>query len=120
MFSCGAAWQANATRFSTVGNAAEVVGQTPWSARDAPVPPLGQWGQRLAGCEQADGGVGRGPGGPPHDVCRRPAPEKRVALAWQAARRWFTGAGFQPAPLPFPKTVTHLKPPRFVPRPAGL
>src|ERR1035437_396591 len=45
-----------------------------------------KWGQRLAGCEQADGGVGRGPGGPPHDLCRRPAPEKRVALAWQAAR----------------------------------
>src|SRR5665811_1811076 len=39
-----------------------------------------KWGQRLAGCEQADGGVGRGPGGPPHDLCRRPAPEKRVAL----------------------------------------
>src|SRR5665811_911566 len=44
-----------------------------------------KWGQRLAGCEQADGGVGRGPGGPPHDLCRRPAPEKRVALACQAA-----------------------------------
>src|SRR5665811_562312 len=44
-------------------------------------------GQRLAGCEQADGGVGRGPGGPPHDLCRRPAPEKRVALGWQPACR---------------------------------
>src|ERR1019366_1775925 len=82
---CGAAWQANATRFSAIGNAAEVVGQTPWSARDAPVPPLGQRGQRLAGCEQADGGVGRGPGGPPHDLCRCPAPEKRVALGCQPA-----------------------------------
>src|ERR1019366_3214983 len=83
---CGAGWHPNATRFSAIGNAAEVVGQTPWSARDAPVPPLGQRSQRLAGCEQADGGVGRGPGGPPHDLCRRPPPEKRVALAWQAAR----------------------------------
>src|SRR5450759_2412630 len=85
-FSCGAGCQPNATRFSTIGNAAEVVGQTPRSARDALVPHPEQRGQRLAGCEQADGGVGRGPGGPPHDLCRRPAPKKRVALAWQAAR----------------------------------
>src|SRR5674476_422032 len=51
-----------------------------------------KWGQRLAGCEQADGGVGRGPGGPPHDLCRRPAPEKRVALGCQPARRLVTAA----------------------------
>ena len=31
-----------------------IVGRTPWSARDAPVP------------RQADEGVGRRPGGPPH------------------------------------------------------
>src|ERR1019366_8662078 len=78
---CGAVWKANAPRFSAIGNAAEVVGQTPWSARDAPVPPLGQRGQRLAGCEQADGGVGHGPGGPPHDLCRRPAPEKTSGIS---------------------------------------
>src|ERR1035437_10247782 len=78
---CGAAWQANATRFSTIGNAAEVVGQTPRSARDALVPHPEQRGQRLAGCEQADGGVGRGPGGPPHDLCRRPAPEKTSGIS---------------------------------------
>ena len=36
-----------------------VVGRTPWSARDALVP-------HPEACEQADEGVGRGPGGPPH------------------------------------------------------
>jgi hypothetical protein len=40
-----------------------LVGRTPWSARDAPVPPPEQ-----PGCQQADGGVGRGPGGPPHQM----------------------------------------------------
>src|ERR1035437_3921483 len=40
-----------------------------------------KWVQRLAGCEQADGGVGRGPGGPPHDLCRRPAPEKTSGIS---------------------------------------
>ena len=49
-------------------NAAEVVGQTPWSARDAPVPLPAQRGQHLAEREQADEGVGRGPGGPPHSM----------------------------------------------------
>ena len=63
-----AGYQANATRFSTIGNAAEVVGQTPWSARDAPVPLPAQRGQHLAEREQADEGVGRGPGGPPHSM----------------------------------------------------
>src|ERR1035438_10656641 len=41
-------------------------GRTPWSARDALVPPPGQRHQHLAGHQQADEGVGRGPGGPPH------------------------------------------------------
>jgi hypothetical protein len=59
MFSCGAAWQANATRFSTVGNAAEVVGQTPWSARDAFVPHLEQMGS--ASCRVRAGRRGRRP-----------------------------------------------------------
>jgi FkbH-like protein len=43
-----------------------VVGRTPWSARDALVPQPEQWSQHLGGGQQADGGVGRGPGGPPH------------------------------------------------------
>ncbi len=41
-----------------------------WSARDAPVPPPADWGRHDAECKQADEGVGRGPGGPPHDLCR--------------------------------------------------
>src|ERR1035437_198110 len=56
---CGAAWQANATRFSTIGNAAEVVGQTPWSARDAFVPHLEQMGS--AACRVRAGRRGRRP-----------------------------------------------------------
>jgi hypothetical protein len=40
------------------------VGRTPWSAR---VPPDPLFGRRLFR-QQADDGVGRGPGGPPHLV----------------------------------------------------
>ena len=43
-------------------------GRTPWSAR-VPPDPLSPWNQNPARCEQADGGVGRGPGGPPHQGC---------------------------------------------------
>src|SRR5450631_4749193 len=46
-----------------------MVGRTPWSARDAPVPLPAHRVRYLAECEQADGGVGRGPGGPPHHRC---------------------------------------------------
>src|SRR5674476_1214428 len=52
--------------FAGAANPAEVVGRTPWSARDALVPHPEQPRRHLAGCKQADGGVGRGPGGPPH------------------------------------------------------
>ena len=42
------------------------VGRTPWSAR-VPLDPLFfQPNQAHAIPEEADGGVGRGPGGPPH------------------------------------------------------
>src|ERR1039457_5538796 len=58
-----------------------MVGRTPWSARDALVPQPVQRYQHLAGCQQADGGVGRGPGGPPHQQHRRRYREKYVALA---------------------------------------
>jgi hypothetical protein len=51
--------------------ATRVVGQTPWSGcplgRDALVPLPAQLCQHLAEREQADEGVGRGPGGPPHN-----------------------------------------------------
>src|SRR5450759_5040236 len=58
-----------------------MVGRTPRSARDALVPQPVQRYQHLAGCQQADGGVGRGPGGPPHQQHRRRYREKYVALA---------------------------------------
>src|ERR1035438_7197356 len=41
-------------------------GRTPWPARDAPIPLPEQRHQHLAGRKQADGGVARGPGGPPY------------------------------------------------------
>ena len=56
--------------FPNTGNAAEFVGRTPWSARDALVPQPEQRYQHPAKREQADGGVGRSPGGLPHDQCR--------------------------------------------------
>jgi len=46
---------------------AALVGRTPWSARDALVPR-----QPCAEPEQADEGVGRGPGGPPYQRIFRP------------------------------------------------
>src|ERR1039457_5354332 len=48
----------------------QMVGRTPWSARDALVPLPGQRYQHHAERQQADGGVGRGPGGPPHHSLR--------------------------------------------------
>src|ERR1039458_3681534 len=54
--------------FPNNGNAAEFVGQTPWSARDALVPRPEQRYQHPAKREQADGGVGRSPGGLPHII----------------------------------------------------
>src|ERR1017187_7963687 len=57
-----------------------MVGRTPWSGcplgLDALVPLPERRNRHLAGCQQADGGVGRGPGGPPHrpDGRLRPFP----------------------------------------------
>src|ERR1035441_9978834 len=48
----------------------QMVGRPPWSARDALVPLPGQRYQHHAKRQQADGGVGRGPGGPPHQAPR--------------------------------------------------
>ena len=53
--------------FPNTGNAAEFVGQTPWSGRAALGPRPEQRYQHPAKREQADGGVGRSPGGLPHD-----------------------------------------------------
>ena len=59
-----------------------MVGRPPWSGcplgQDALVPLPGQRYQHHAERQQADGGVGRGPGGPPHHSPRvvfRPVPE---------------------------------------------
>src|ERR1035438_9199648 len=54
--------------FAKAENSVEVVGRTPWSARDALVPLPEQRYQHLARREQADGGVGRGQEGPPHQT----------------------------------------------------
>src|ERR1019366_4068501 len=56
--------------FARATDSAEAVGRNPWSGcplgQDALVPHPEQRYRHLASCEQADGGVGRGPGGPPH------------------------------------------------------
>jgi hypothetical protein len=51
--------------FPNIANAAESVGQTPWSAR-VPLDPLFANEISFIHTAQADGGVGCGPGGPPH------------------------------------------------------
>src|SRR5450631_86344 len=66
----------------------QMVGRTPWSARDALVPLPGQRYQDHAERQQADGGVGRGPGGPPHHSPRvvfRPGFAGILALLVMAA-----------------------------------
>src|ERR1017187_4786553 len=52
------------------------------------VPHSAQRYQSLAGPQEADGGVGRGPGGPPHNLRGTiTAFQKYAALAWKAALR---------------------------------
>ena len=48
---------------------AEMVGRTPWSARDPLVALFANEGSVTQRAGQADWGVGRGPGGPPHHSC---------------------------------------------------
>src|ERR1039457_6908617 len=61
---CGAGNSAQChIAFPVTGMRQEFVGQTPWSARDALVPRPEQRYQHSAKREQADGGVGRSPGG---------------------------------------------------------
>ncbi len=52
-------------RFPKAGDPDAVVGQTPWSAR-VPLDPLLASEIRFIQTQQADVGVGCGPGGPPH------------------------------------------------------
>ena len=65
---------------------AEVVGRTPWSARDALVPLPEQRYQHIARREQADGGVGRGPGGPPHQTSETARCGEKYAALGKTAR----------------------------------
>ena len=52
----------------TLRNSRQFVGRTPWSAR-VPLDPLPIKGiSFVTANDQADGGVGRGPGGPPHNA----------------------------------------------------
>src|SRR5260370_26338330 len=55
--------------FPNIGNAAEFVGQTPWSARDALVP-LSARRIKALHATMADEGVGRGRGRPPYNLRR--------------------------------------------------
>src|ERR1035441_8395670 len=54
--------------FARATNSAEAVGRTPWSARGAPVPHPEKRKRAICKLQTADGGVGRGPGGPPHHL----------------------------------------------------
>jgi len=53
--------------FPTTGNAAQIVGRTPWSARVPPDPLIDTVKSARCDPRKADGGVGSGPGGPPHN-----------------------------------------------------
>ena len=58
-------------------------GRTPWSARDALVPPVRE---ESIGCDdrEADQGVGRGRGRPPHSLCNCPETGKACGILPQA------------------------------------
>src|ERR1039457_320135 len=57
--------------FPTIGNAAEVCGADPRVCAGRPRPASGTTGSASCRVRQADEGVGRGPGGPPHHWRRR-------------------------------------------------
>src|SRR5437879_6459937 len=75
--------------FPNIGNAAEFVGQTPWSARDALVP-LSARRINALHATMADEGVGRGRGRPPYNLRRWPAMGKLCGIALTVAA--LTGA----------------------------
>ena len=60
-------------------------GRTPWSARDALVPPVRE---ESIGCDHrgADQGVGCGRGRPPHDLCNCPETGKLCGIGERRAR----------------------------------
>ena len=53
--------------FPNSARSALIVGRTPWSARVPLDPPIVNVINIVRPTEQADEGVGRGPGGPPHN-----------------------------------------------------
>ena len=69
--------------------AAALVGRTPRSGcplgQDALVPPPAPWGQHLVGCQQADGGVGRGPGVRP-TIAVETVPGIQTCATWESVR----------------------------------
>src|ERR1039457_1509481 len=106
-------------------HSARMVGRTPWTARDAPVPRPGQRYEHLEGCQLADGGVGRGPGLHTNPAAfhllgslggawaivrltlrRVPAAPPRHGGRWRrapAARRCFPAVRRAPVPLRAPR-----------------
>ena len=61
--------------FPKAANPAYIVGRTPWSARDASSR-IRHNDISILQAREADGGVGCGPGGPPHQLCR-------LSAAWK-------------------------------------
>src|SRR5437899_11489270 len=72
--------------FPNIGNAAEFVGQTPWSARDALVP-LSARRIKALHATMADEGVGRGRGRPPYNLRRCSAMGKLCGINREGAQR---------------------------------
>ena len=70
--------------FPNIGNAAEFVGQTPWSARDALVP-LSARRIKALHATMADEGVGRGRGRPPYNLRRCSAMGKLCGITLTVA-----------------------------------
>src|ERR1017187_4159563 len=76
-------------------------GATPWSARDAPLPAAGTTISASCKCEQADGGVGRRPGGLPHNLCRCAVVGKLSGIAHSCVPRRHSCRRSVPAECPY-------------------
>ena len=69
--------------FPPLGFPNQLVGRTPWSARDALVPPVPE--ESIGGDgREADQGVGRGRGRPPHNLCYCPETGKACGIRLSA------------------------------------
>jgi hypothetical protein len=85
-------------RFPKAGDPDAVVGQTPWSAR-VPLDPLLASEIRFIQTQQADVGVGCGPGGPPKE-CKLSNLGKTKCDDWQFAQNCAVNNRAQVANLP--------------------